>query len=221
MTDTHNQAPPPRLCWACQSEIKPKQIKCLECESWQNWRRALNLSNTTISLLIALVSVSTVFGSAYRNFFEKKIEQIQVIGEYVDDSTITLKMRNIGNSPVIVGSRIDCSINFNRKNISPGDDQLFLSYFAVSNDINYLDNEKNISMKFTFPDADFIKNIRFPSPVEKNEGRCTLDFSGDQRTLDAGFGNTADISFYQDGRIRGDSGLVGHHARRTPMGDQW
>lgn len=46
-----------RQCWACKSEIADDQLICIECDSWQNWRRYTVFSAMILSLLISLLSV--------------------------------------------------------------------------------------------------------------------------------------------------------------------
>jgi len=46
-------------CRVCLEPIRARAKKCVKCESYQDWRRFLSLSNTVLALLVALVSVST------------------------------------------------------------------------------------------------------------------------------------------------------------------
>lgn len=55
-----NDADTERICWACRQSLTDKQIVCLKCNSWQNWRRHLNLSNTTLSLIVAILALASV-----------------------------------------------------------------------------------------------------------------------------------------------------------------
>lgn len=48
-----------RICWACTKPLDSNQQKCLECDSWQNWRSWLNLSTTTLALIVAIISSTT------------------------------------------------------------------------------------------------------------------------------------------------------------------
>ena len=56
-------------CMACKLEIEPGAWKCIHCETIQNWRRYLTLSNSVLALLVALLSVSTVFVPLVYNTF--------------------------------------------------------------------------------------------------------------------------------------------------------
>lgn len=47
-------------CVACRLEIENGATKCVHCGSYQSWRGSIALSSTILSLLVALVSVTTV-----------------------------------------------------------------------------------------------------------------------------------------------------------------
>ena len=44
----------------CQEPIKPNATKCVHCGSYQDFRRHINLGNSALALIIALVSVLTL-----------------------------------------------------------------------------------------------------------------------------------------------------------------
>ena len=45
------------LCRVCKEDIRRGAMKCIHCDSFQDWRRYATLSSTVLSLLVALVSV--------------------------------------------------------------------------------------------------------------------------------------------------------------------
>ena len=49
-------------CKSCKEKIKAGATKCPKCQSFQNWQRYLILGNTTLALLVALVSIVTLGG---------------------------------------------------------------------------------------------------------------------------------------------------------------
>lgn len=49
-----------KKCMFCGEDINDAAIKCIHCDSFQNWRRFFGTSQVILSLLVALVSVSTV-----------------------------------------------------------------------------------------------------------------------------------------------------------------
>ena len=64
-------------CMACKLEIEPGAWKCIHCETIQNWRRYLTLSNSVLALLVALLSVSTVFVPLVYNTFFTRIADMR------------------------------------------------------------------------------------------------------------------------------------------------
>ena len=48
-------------CKICKEKIHKYALKCTHCGSFQNWRRHLGLSTSFLSILVALISVLTVF----------------------------------------------------------------------------------------------------------------------------------------------------------------
>ncbi|MBU2876961.1 hypothetical protein [Aliiglaciecola lipolytica] len=48
-------------CCACKSEIPNGATLCKECGTHQNWKRHFNFSSVALSLIVALLSVSTTF----------------------------------------------------------------------------------------------------------------------------------------------------------------
>jgi len=50
-----------KICDKCKEKIHKDAVICVHCKSFQNWRRHLGLSSSFLSLLLALISVSTVF----------------------------------------------------------------------------------------------------------------------------------------------------------------
>ena len=55
-----------KICLDCLEPIPAKARKCLKCGSFQDWRRFTGQSATTLSLLIALITVSTFAYNTWR-----------------------------------------------------------------------------------------------------------------------------------------------------------
>jgi ribosomal protein L40E len=49
--------PATKICRDCAERIPDKARKCGHCDAYQDWRRVIFLSNSTLSLLVALVAV--------------------------------------------------------------------------------------------------------------------------------------------------------------------
>ena len=54
-------------CKICKEKIHKDAIICTHCNNFQNWRRHLGLSSSFLSILLALISVSTVFITVLAN----------------------------------------------------------------------------------------------------------------------------------------------------------
>lgn len=64
-------------CIACKLDIEPGAWECVHCETIQNWRRYLTLSNSVLALLVALLSVSTVLVPLVYNTFLSRIADMR------------------------------------------------------------------------------------------------------------------------------------------------
>lgn len=100
-------------CWACLSPLKDKHQKvCLECNSWQNWRRFVSISNTSVALLIALLSVLTLVSTTLLAVYDEFFPELEVnISGYFNtkNQLITLNAYNFGTKPANLGSNIRCT----------------------------------------------------------------------------------------------------------------
>ena len=56
-------------CVACRMHIDDSAYKCQHCGTLQDWRRHIAFGNTVLALLVALVSVSTVFAPTLLKLF--------------------------------------------------------------------------------------------------------------------------------------------------------
>jgi len=94
-----------QYCCECK-ELMPKGAsKCTHCGSFQNWRRYLSLSSVVLSLLVALISVSTVGISVFRdNIISKYAKLDVVILNQESDLKFQLLIRNAGNAPGLIGN---------------------------------------------------------------------------------------------------------------------
>lgn len=144
--DLDNEAVSTRLgakCWACQSDILEAQKVCLECGSWQNWRRYLNLSTATLGLLVALISVSGTAITAISDRLTQKVAVLHVSGSSQNvrrgedqyDVTFNLVIRNLGSSVAIVNREIYCISRENLNDYDPEEGGSFAVSFASKDDL--------------------------------------------------------------------------------------
>ncbi len=102
-------------CWACRAPIELAQKICTNCQSWQNWRRYLNLSTATLSLLVALISVSSVTFAFITSTLDRKFADLIVSGRASGEiennvylPNLLFSVRNIGNASVMAEDNIHC-----------------------------------------------------------------------------------------------------------------
>ncbi len=58
-------------CWACASTLEAQAaVFCSKCNHYQNWRRFLTFSTTSLSLLVALIAVTGAVAPAIAGLFE-------------------------------------------------------------------------------------------------------------------------------------------------------
>lgn len=65
-------------CPGCMEEINALAVKCKHCGRFQNWRRYLGLSSSFLSVVVALISVSTVFATVTINAAKQQDSEIKV-----------------------------------------------------------------------------------------------------------------------------------------------
>lgn len=64
-------------CSICKEKLIPGAIKCTHCGSFQNWRRHISFSSSFLSILLALISVTTVFITVTSESLTKNDSDIQ------------------------------------------------------------------------------------------------------------------------------------------------
>src|SRR5689334_511078 len=88
MPDEHNkgQQEPEYVCVTCLSKIKKSQKKCIECDSYQDWRRHFQGGENVITLLVALISVLGIVIPSLASLWESHNSEIHVskIENYIE-----------------------------------------------------------------------------------------------------------------------------------------
>lgn len=93
-----------KRCRDCNEEINSDAKKCRHCGSYQNWQYRLNLSNSVIALLIALISVSTLFTQVVIQAAKKDNSSVIMVFQGIENDKITILASNTGNRPAIIRS---------------------------------------------------------------------------------------------------------------------
>jgi hypothetical protein len=88
-------------CVVCKNPIAQEALKCIHCNSYQDWKRYIFFSNSVLALLIALVSVLTVAIPVLSNSFKSEEELISISVVDVKSDLILLAI-NSGTRPGVV-----------------------------------------------------------------------------------------------------------------------
>jgi hypothetical protein len=93
-------------CLCCRESIKKNAVKCTKCDSYQDWRRYLSVSNLTLGLLVALVANLTSLYQVIQSH-SKKTPSIKAIEIQQVPDCLRVAVSNSGNAVAIVrGGRL-------------------------------------------------------------------------------------------------------------------
>ena len=102
--------PPSNTCCVCHESIEIGAKKCVHCNSYQDWRRYLNLSSTMLALIVALVSVLSISIPMLKDNFKPNNSKINILFQSDSFKNLTFIASNSGNRPGGIGNvsmRID------------------------------------------------------------------------------------------------------------------
>lgn len=111
--NTHSSSE--KLCILCASSIPISARKCVHCSSFQDWRRFIEIGNTSLALLIAFVTVlgaliSTIYSSySYITINEYK-PKFSISVRAITDRTIQILYSNLGQKSFFIDDGILCRI---------------------------------------------------------------------------------------------------------------
>ena len=90
-----------KTCIVCGESIRITAKKCIHCDSFQSWRRYLNISTVTLSLLVALVSVLSAGAPVLKSTFWPK-SNVKI--SFLDKSKNQIKvaLSNSGERPAVL-----------------------------------------------------------------------------------------------------------------------
>ncbi len=89
-------------CRACREEILEGARKCVHCDSYQDWRRYLNVSSSILALLVALVSVTSIMLPILGKTLRGENSKIDLIFIGIEKNFFTLVATNRGPRPGVV-----------------------------------------------------------------------------------------------------------------------
>lgn len=139
-----------------------EQKVCLECNSWQNWRRYIGISNTSLALLIAFLSVMSLGGRALLDLYDDLFPNLEVsLSGYFDSKNqiIHLSGYNLGNKSANFGSNIYCTFGLtNAMGHAKENDGLEVEFWST---------EKSIVAPKTAFQIEFISQVGAFEPEEE------------------------------------------------------
>ncbi len=90
-------------CITCCEEMKDGAMKCIHCDSFQDYRRHLRFSSTVLALLVALISVLTFAIPAIKSVITPKNSNIKFTFQGFGEKSIVYIVSNKGIRPGGVG----------------------------------------------------------------------------------------------------------------------
>ncbi|MCX7306874.1 MAG: hypothetical protein NTZ72_02550 [Afipia sp.] len=111
-------------CVACASKIPASAIKCVKCGSYQNYRRYFEFGNTTIALLIALISVVSLahknISDLYRSLFVDPFEPIVVASvSSIERKKVSILFQNNGSNRIVPNNGALCRVPIFKSELAP------------------------------------------------------------------------------------------------------
>lgn len=89
----------PSLCKQCKQQIPARARICSKCNSYQDWRSFVPLSNTALALITALVSVLGIAAPAVYKLIHTPNSEAALTMPLVDGTTLRVIAANIGDAP--------------------------------------------------------------------------------------------------------------------------
>ena len=115
-------------CKVCLEPIHKGAIKCIHCDSFQNWRRFLNIGSGILSLLVALIAVLTVAVPIFKSTLTTKKPDVHFSLIKCESKTIHIMCSNLGNrSGILKEAKLRTFIN-DRETDETKDSPIFLKW---------------------------------------------------------------------------------------------
>lgn len=96
------QTSPRPLCKQCRNPIAADAKLCATCNSYQDWRSFVPISNTALALLTALVSTSAIAAPALYKFVHTPRSEATLSMPAIDGTTLRIVALNQGDAPASV-----------------------------------------------------------------------------------------------------------------------
>jgi hypothetical protein len=170
-----------KSCKVCAEEIKKAARVCIHCNNYQDWRAEIGISQSVLSLLVALLSVLTVAAPVLVSTFTPKNSSFAFTFEAASASNIAVFIANSGSRSGVIRMPVRFAVTqLNGKPVS-----MALSVTGASTAI-FIDAGKSLLLQLSPPAdsgqtgttlADFFATNGKPDRIELDGGRCTLTFT--------------------------------------------
>jgi len=91
-------------CLTCKEPIREGAKKCKTCDSYQDWRRHLQISSSVLALLVALVSVLSFAAPIAADLMQEDGSKATISLQTVQGGNVYFMASNAGNRPAGVGN---------------------------------------------------------------------------------------------------------------------
>ena len=91
-----------KLCRVCANSIPAQASYCTHCESFQNWRRHLQLGQATLPMLVALVAVLSTLVPPAMQLLSRPNSRLVVSGLSASAGALNLTFSNLGDRPAVI-----------------------------------------------------------------------------------------------------------------------
>lgn len=106
-----------KACKVCAEPIKKAARICTHCNSYQDWRIGLSMSNTVLALLVALIAVVTAAVPVFKEAFTPKNSSLAIAFQVANTKALTVLVTNTGIRPGTVSQPM--SVHIYEKTLAP------------------------------------------------------------------------------------------------------
>ncbi len=102
------------LCWACRAQLEEQQLLCRECGKWQNWKRYVNSTSATITI-VTIVGGALISSMAWIIDFmaSEPPPRISVSSAFADDfRSLTIEIVNLEQYHFVLSPNAVCRGRF-------------------------------------------------------------------------------------------------------------
>ena len=125
-------------CRVCREPIRPGAKKCLHCGSYQNWWAQLLASGPALSLLVALVAVTTPWIPVAKELLAPKGAEIRTAFGGVFGNSLAVNVTNVGTMPASV----------QQVNLTIGDEKAITVYpLQIQNSSRLVEPGKTVTVR--------------------------------------------------------------------------